>query len=109
MFLKRTKLPPTLKESDFFVGANILLLSRDLKLIDYGNSNTKSLLEPVDERTVVVLSPALYDSMGDIVSLMEKNGFTIVDLKSQCLVDAKDVETVKSGLLSFPTLRDPWM
>ena len=32
-FLKRTKIPPTLKETDFFVGANILLLSRDLKLI----------------------------------------------------------------------------
>ena len=32
-FLKKTKIPPTLKETDFFVGANILLLSRDLKLI----------------------------------------------------------------------------
>ena len=32
-FLKKTKIPPALKETDFFVGANILLLSRDLKLI----------------------------------------------------------------------------
>ena len=32
-FLKKTLIPPTHKETDFFVGANILLLSRDLKLI----------------------------------------------------------------------------
>ena len=31
-FLKKTKIP-SVKETDFFVGANILLLSRDLKLI----------------------------------------------------------------------------
>ena len=83
-FLKKTKIPPTLKESDFFVGANVLLLSRDLKLIDFGDNQTRDLLESVDERTVCVIPPSLYESFGDVVALVEQAGFTLVDLKTMC-------------------------
>lgn len=92
IFLKKTKIPPSLKEADFFVGANILLLSRDLKLIEYADSATRKLLEDVDERTVCVLPPALYESLGDIATMIENAGFTLVDLKSTCFGDAEDVE-----------------
>ena len=78
-FLKKTKIPPSLKESDFFVGANILLLSRDLKLIDYADPVTRQLLEDVDERTVCVLSPSMYELMGDIAMLMVYIGGLEVD------------------------------
>ena len=81
-FLKKTKVPPTLKEESFFVGANILLLSRDLKLIQYADNDTRNLLEPVDERTVVVCPSSLFESLGDVVSLIEEGGFTLVDLKT---------------------------
>lgn len=92
-FLKKTKIPPSLKSTDFFVGANILLLSRDLKLIDYADPMTRKFLEDSDERTVCVLSPALYDSMGVIVKLIESAGFTLVDMKSTSLVDMEDIES----------------
>eukprot|EP00579_Thalassiosira_antarctica_P013846 CAMPEP_0201930054 /NCGR_PEP_ID=MMETSP0903-20130614/24346_1 /ASSEMBLY_ACC=CAM_ASM_000552 /TAXON_ID=420261 /ORGANISM="Thalassiosira antarctica, Strain CCMP982" /LENGTH=374 /DNA_ID=CAMNT_0048469017 /DNA_START=45 /DNA_END=1166 /DNA_ORIENTATION=+ len=91
IFLRKTKIP-SLKESDFFLGANILLLSRDLKLIEYADSVTRKLLEDVDERTVCVLPPALYESFGDIAMLLENAGFTLVDLKSICFGDVEDVE-----------------
>mmetsp|Transcript_25045 Transcript_25045/g.54148 ORF Transcript_25045/g.54148 Transcript_25045/m.54148 type:complete len:213 (-) Transcript_25045:10-648(-) len=97
-FLKKTKIPPSLKEPDFFVGANILLLSRDLKLIEYADSVTRKLLEDVDERTVCVLPPALYESLGDIAMTIERSGFTLVDLKSTSFGDVEDVE-VAAGLL----------
>ena len=92
IFLKKTKIPPSLKESDFFLGANILLLSRDLKLIEYADSVTRKLLEDVDERTVCVLPPGLYELLGDVVMMIEKAGFTLEDLKSTCFGDVNDVE-----------------
>ena len=84
-FLSKTKLPPSLDKSDFFVGASILLLSRDLKVIDYADVATRTLLENVNERTICVLSPALYDQLGNVVSLIETAGFTLVDLHSTSL------------------------
>lgn len=69
-----------------------MLLSRDLKLIDYADSVTRELLESVDERTVVVVKPALYESLGDITLLLEQSGYTLVDLKSTRLDSADDVE-----------------
>ena len=66
-FLKKTKVPPTLKQSDFTLGARILLLARDLQLMEYADSSTRSLLESEDELTVCVLLPALYESLGEVV------------------------------------------
>eukprot|EP00956_Cyclotella_meneghiniana_P032058 scaffold86357_cov74-Cyclotella_meneghiniana.AAC.4 len=84
-FLKKTKASPTLS-------ANILLLSRDLKLIDYADDTTRKLLEDVDERTICVLSPALYDCMGNVIDLIESAGYTLVDLKSISLLDTEDID-----------------
>jgi|EP01082_Thalassiosira_pseudonana_P003144 nucleoside-diphosphate kinase len=109
-FLKKTKIPPSLKEADFFVGANIILLARDLKLIDYADPVTRRLMEDVDERTVVVLSPALYDSVGKIIALVENAGFTLVDLKSTCLGNNMvDLETAVELLqdIDFNVLTRP--
>jgi nucleoside-diphosphate kinase len=90
IFLRKTKLPPSLRESDFFIGAKILLLSRDLKVIEYADETTRSLLESVNEMTICVLSPAIYESIGDAMSLIELAGFTLVDLKSMRLRDVED-------------------
>ena len=92
MFLKKTKVPPNLTESDFVLGANILLLARDLKITEYADSVTRKLLDDVDERTTVIVPPPLYESLGDIVSLIEKAGFTLVDLKTTCFGESEGVE-----------------
>lgn len=74
------------------MGANILLLSRDLKLVEFADEATRRLLEDVDERTICVLSPLLYDSMGNVIELVENAGYTLVDLKSISLIDSDDVD-----------------
>lgn len=98
-FLKKTKVPPTLKQSDFTLGARILLLARDLQLMEYADSSTRSLLESEDELTVCVLLPALYESLGEVVSMMEmKGGLTLVNMKSISLRRDKDVHNVSKLL-----------
>ena len=90
--LSLRQIPPTIKGEDFFVGANILLLSRDLKLIDYADDTTRKLLEDVDERTICVVSPELYDCMGNVIELIESAGYTLVDLKSISLLGIEDID-----------------
>ena len=92
-FLSKTKLPSSLDKSDFFVGASILLSSRDLKVIDYADGATRTQLESVNERTVCVLSPSLYDQLRNVVSLIENDGFTVVDLHSTSFAKGDDSVT----------------
>ncbi len=101
-FLKKTKIPPTLKESDFYLEAKILLLARDLRLTEYADSITRQLLESEDELTVCVLLPALYESLGEVVSMIETTGgFTLVNMKSICLRRGdKDLEEAATKLLN---------
>lgn len=61
-------------------------------MIDYADDATRKLLDNADERTVCVLSPALYDSMGSVIEMIESAGYTLVDLKSTTLMDMGDVE-----------------
>ncbi|KAL7550162.1 hypothetical protein ACHAWF_013403 [Thalassiosira exigua] len=102
IFLRKTKIPPSILETDFVLGASILLLSRDLKLIEYADEATRKLLEDVDERTVCVLPPTLYESLGDVVSMIEVAGFTLVDLSSKRLSDVEDVRTAAELLCTDP-------
>jgi len=98
-FLKKTKVPPTLKQSDFTLGARILLLARDLQLTEYADSTTRSLLESEDELTVCVLMPVSYESLGEVVSMMEmKGGLTLVNMKSISLRRDKEVHDVSKLL-----------
>ena len=92
-FLSKTKLPSSLDKSDFFVGASILLSSRDLKVIDYADGATRTQLESVNERTVCVLSPSLYNQLENVVSLIENDGFTVVDLHSTSFAKGDDSVT----------------
>jgi len=89
-FLSKTKLPPALDRSDFFIGAKILLLSRDLQVVEYADMATRTMLESVDERTICIVSPTRYEQLGDVISLIEKAGFTLVELISTCLGDVND-------------------
>lgn len=88
-FLKRTKVPSSVSQSDFFVGGNILLFSRDLKIIDYGDNSTRTQLETASEKTVLVLAPALFNLVGEIIRDIEDSGFTLVDLRAFRLSDSE--------------------
>jgi nucleoside-diphosphate kinase len=108
-FLKKTKLPSTLKASDLYRGAKIVLLARELHLTEYADTNTRQLLESMDELTVCVVLPALYEYLGEIVTMMEGNGggFTLVNMKSICLLqgrsgsDDEDILDAVSNMLNM--------
>ncbi len=81
-FLKKTKLDPqTLRVSDFTKGATVVLLSRELLLVDYADKVTREHLERNEETVNVLVSPPLYNSIGDVVSSIEDQ-FPLVDIKS---------------------------
>ena len=44
LFLKRSPAPESVRRTDFFVGGKVLLYSRELDIVDYGDGYTRSKL-----------------------------------------------------------------
>lgn len=85
-FLKRTKIPTTSPSNpksinDFFVGATIILFSRDVKLIEYGDNSTKKLLDAALENSAIMFSSHIHDQVGKVLQQLENTGLLLVDLK----------------------------
>ena len=77
-----------------------MLLSRDLKLVEYADETTRRHLEDADERTICILPPLLYESVGSVVELIENAGYSLVDLKSISLISVEDMEAA-AGLMNI--------
>lgn len=80
IFLKRMEIPG-LKIDDFFVGAKVTLLSRVMKVTDYGDVRTRNRFEQTRSRTFAMIKPHAYQSIGKIVDDICANGFEISKLK----------------------------
>lgn len=102
-FLKKTKLPQTLRVSDFTKGATVVLLSRELLLVDYADKVTREHLEQNEETVNVLVSPSIHSSIGDIVSSIEVT-FPLVDIKSVCNDDDVCVALTFRGCGSIATV-----
>ena len=90
-FLKRTKMDNTsISKDDFYIGATIIIFSRDLKLVDYGDNDTSKLLDVLTERSICVVLPNAVSKIGSIIKASEENGMTLVNLRSLCI----DVDTI---------------
>lgn len=100
-FLKRTKLPPTLDQSDFVKGSTIVLLSRQLKLVDYADMATRLLLQEKEERMTILVTPSLNDSIGDIISRVERLDCALVDMKS-ILFSSTSIEDINEAMQLLP-------
>ncbi|KAL7431717.1 hypothetical protein ACHAXM_004562 [Skeletonema potamos] len=105
-FLKKIKIPPTLTSSDFIKGSTIVLLSRELKLVEYADTATRHLLVGKEERTTVLVTPSLFDSIGDVTSSIENEGYTLVDIKSLHFSSSIDDINEALQLLSGMELHD---
>jgi len=99
-FLKRTKLPPTLDQNDFVKGSTIVLFSRQLKLVDYADIATRQLLQEKEERMTILVTPSLYDSIGDIVMRFESEDCVLVDMKS--IHFSPSIEDVNEAIQLLP-------
>ena len=80
MFLKRCEIPSiTLK--DLFIGSIITVFAGQIKLLEYGDVNTRSKLEITKGKTFAMVKPDAYNNIGKIVDAIEKSGFNITNLK----------------------------
>ena len=86
-FLKRTRIPASASaatEQDFRIGRHVLLFSRNMKLIEYGDVATEQWLREPSEETVVVVSSKVVNEgeLGNVVELMEGSaGLQVVMMK----------------------------
>merc|ERR1712151_50134 len=80
IFLKRQEIP-TLQLDDFFIGAQVTINSRVLKVTDYGDIFTRRRFETERERTFAMIKPDAYTAMGKIVDAVAANGLVINKLK----------------------------
>jgi nucleoside-diphosphate kinase len=72
-FLKRQEMP-TLSLEDFYVGANVTILSRMLRILDYGDVHTRRYFETSRQRTFAMIKPDCYAQMGQIIDAIQNNG-----------------------------------
>jgi nucleoside-diphosphate kinase len=82
-FLKRTKIQSNeVKKSDFFVGSSITLLSRDLKLVEYGDNQTRIVIE-ADQEEVLLLFPLKHNnSLVKVIRTFEDARLTLTRAKT---------------------------
>mmetsp|Transcript_13190 Transcript_13190/g.19873 ORF Transcript_13190/g.19873 Transcript_13190/m.19873 type:complete len:359 (+) Transcript_13190:43-1119(+) len=56
VFLKKSPCPPEITPNDLFIGSKVLILSRELDIVDYADSYTKSVLCKQLQPSVAILS-----------------------------------------------------
>uniref|UniRef100_A0A8C5NY73 Nucleoside diphosphate kinase homolog 7 n=1 Tax=Jaculus jaculus TaxID=51337 RepID=A0A8C5NY73_JACJA len=79
-FLKRTKYDD-LRLEDLFIGNKVNVFSRQLVLVDYGDQYTARQLGSRKEKTLALIKPDAISKAGEIIDIINKNGFTITKLK----------------------------
>jgi nucleoside-diphosphate kinase len=81
IFLKRV-VHNDLKVKDLYLGADINVYSRKLKIVDYGDSFTRKTFEENRSSTYAMIKPDAYMNIGKIIdNIMNEGKFTISKLK----------------------------
>ena len=80
IFLKKIEVPGIQLE-DFFVGAQITILARVLKVTDYGDVRTRKAFEQHRAKTFAMIKPHAYSNFGKIIDSIYQSGFEINKLK----------------------------
>ena len=105
IFLKRQEIP-TLQLDDFFVGSQVTILSRVLKVTDYGDIFTRRRFEGQRERTFGMIKPDAYTAMGKVIDHVYSQGFVINKLKMSRFTKATAGDFYKEhqGKAFYPNL-----
>jgi nucleoside-diphosphate kinase len=106
LFLKRSPVPEHVKRSDFFVGGNVLLYSRMLDIVEYGDGYTRKKLATAME-PAVILAPASTQAMwGNLIETAGAKGMTVAAAKT-VLFGPAQINEVQATLGSSEGLNDP--
>ena len=101
MFLKKSACPETIGREDFYIGSKILLYSRELEIIDYGDLKTKEKLSYQVQTVVMIFSNQVYQYWGKLLEellLNNQSKLTIINMKT-FLWNANQVHKVVTGCL----------
>lgn len=80
IFVKKVEIP-SIQLSDFYIGAKVVLLSRCMKVTDYGDVRTRQYFETLRGRTFAMIKPDSYQNIGKIIDDVYSAGFEISKLK----------------------------
>ena len=72
---------PGVTQEQLYIGSIINIHSRQLKLVEYGDTFTRQQFEAKSEKTFAMIKPDCYTSTGKIIDAIYRNGFTISKLK----------------------------
>ena len=75
-------MPGNLKPGDFFLGGKVLVYSRLMTIVDFGDPYTRRKLGPASDTATVVLSPDSYRNLGEILAELTSTGMTVTKLQS---------------------------
>lgn len=79
IFLKRCPYP-SLDINNLYLGATINVFSRQLKVSEYGDENTKGVFSRKSEATLGIIKPDGYEKMGEIFRLIGKEGIRVKNI-----------------------------
>ncbi|XP_027002738.1 nucleoside diphosphate kinase 7 isoform X2 [Tachysurus fulvidraco] len=79
-FLRRTKYDD-LHPEDLFVGNRVIVFSRQLNLIDYGDQYTANKLGSKKERTLAMIKPDAVTKVGSIIQMLYDAGLIVTKAK----------------------------
>lgn len=79
-FLKKTE-NSSMKLGDLYIGNTIVLYSRTLQILDYGDDFTRNNCSTSSESTFVMVKPGGVQQIGNILSNIQNSGFTLARAK----------------------------
>lgn len=95
LFLRKTECPSGIMASDFFLGSKIVIMTRELEIVDYADQSTKQALQHQTQKTFAILTPDAYHNWGKILDVILRDlniiklkmvGFTPLQVESVCAV-----------------------
>lgn len=72
IFLKKSPCPAHSTRDDFYVGGKIVLYSRELDIVDYGDLKTKEKLHHQVQQCALLLPPTSYSHWGKIIDALQQ-------------------------------------
>lgn len=81
-FLKKSPCPPELSSEDYYIGSQIVLYSRDLKIVDYADGVTKQKLSKQIQNSVLILPFDTIHHWGVAISNLLTSEFTLSYMKT---------------------------
>lgn len=80
IFLKKIQMP-TIQLKDLFLGSEVIVYSRKLKIIEYADTYTQNIFEEINRSTYGMIKPDSYINIGKIIDYISQTQMRIAKLK----------------------------